>query len=258
MVLLATGKKASFRNGIANANGETSEMVSGGNTLRVLLGADALGGTLSVGGVPYTIDGARSVFSAKDAESKAVAAQLLAKWRNRPYAIVAISDGGKMDCLTVTVAAKGKVKVSGTTGNGAKISASAQLIVGADGRCMIPVVVAKKAKMSFGVWLEDGVATVTGIDNAVAGPTGKTIGATVDFGDLPAGYSRFPDAKTEALKLKLMAKNGAVKGSFKLSAVVNGRAKKVSVSVVGVQIGDVAYCVATVKRVASWTMTVTP
>ena len=258
VVFLDTGKKVSLKNGVAAADGSVSVMSSAGGDLAVQLGGEELGGILVRGGVEYGIDGARSVFAAKDAQSKADAAQILAKRKGRSYAIAIPTPDGRMDCLTATIGAKGKVKVSGTTGAGVKVSATSQLLCGADGRMMIPVVVSKKAKMSFGIWLEGSGVTVTGIEGAVAGETGKTLGATVDFGELPSGYSRFTDAKSEALKLKLTVKTGAVKGMFKLATTVNGRVKKASVSVTGVQIGGVAYCVATIKRVGSWLMTVSP
>ena len=53
---------------------------------------------------------------------------------------------------TLKAAEKGKAKVSGTLANGTKVSAKGQLIVGEEW-CCVPVVVSKKAKFAFAVWL---------------------------------------------------------------------------------------------------------
>lgn len=50
------------------------------------------------------------------------------------------------------------------------------------------------------------------------------------------------------LKLTYNQKTGAFKGSFKVHAVVNGRLKKYSASVVGIMVGDVGYGTATIKK----------
>lgn len=50
------------------------------------------------------------------------------------------------------------------------------------------------------------------------------------------------------LKLTYNQKTGAFKGSLKVHAVVNGRLKKYSASVVGIMVGDVGYGTATIKK----------
>ena len=50
------------------------------------------------------------------------------------------------------------------------------------------------------------------------------------------------------LKLTYNQKTGAFKGSFKVHAVVNGKLKKYSASVVGIMVGDVGYGTATIKK----------
>lgn len=259
VVLLKTGRKIKFKNGFADTNGVVSVMKSAGCSLRVLLGADALSGTMTIDGTEYAIDGARSIFSAKDQRSSAKATQILAKWKNRSLAIAVINSSGKMSCITAAVGAKGKVKIAGVAGNGAKISANAQLAVGADGRMAIPVVITKKTKMAFCIWLAGDDVAVLGLDGTViSGLSGKKIGSTVDLGVVPDGYSRYSSAKSEAFKLKLKGRAGEVKGTFKLLKTGNGTSKKVVVSISGVLIGNKAYCMATIKNGKSWIMTVTP
>ena len=50
------------------------------------------------------------------------------------------------------------------------------------------------------------------------------------------------------LKLTYNQKTGAFKGSLKVHAVVNGKLKKYSASVVGIMVGDVGYGTATIKK----------
>ena len=73
--------------------------------------------------------------------------------------------------MSVTIAKKGKVKVSGTV-KGVKVSATSQLLVGAEA-CCVPVVITKKANLAFNLWLmADGSVEVVGLDGAVAGKAG--------------------------------------------------------------------------------------
>lgn len=53
------------------------------------------------------------------------------------------------------------------------------------------------------------------------------------------------------LKLSYTQKTGAFKGSFKVYAVVNGKLKKYSATVVGIMVGDTGYGTATIKKFPS-------
>lgn len=256
-VQLADGtKKLSFKNGVADETGAITAMSANGWTLAPAVGVDGLGGTLVNGSKKYELDGVRNIFTAKDAASKAAAGKALGAYQG-VYCLA--WDAG---CLTVTVAAKGKAKVAGTV-NGVKVTATSQLLVGAGCAC-VPVVEFKKAYFAFNLWLEGGKVEVGDVEGAeqvapfgaVAGKAGTQLGAAITIGELPAGYSRFEDAKSEAMKLKLNAKTGAISGSFKVFTLVNGKQKKASVAVTGVQIGSVGYCTGTIKKVGSVPITV--
>ena len=78
--------------------------------------------------------------------------------------------------LSVTVAAKGKVKVHGTMIDGAKVNLTSQLLVG-EKRCCIPVAVplySKKGGFAFNLWLHDDgtmeVGNLSAWDAAAAKP----------------------------------------------------------------------------------------
>ena len=117
----------------------------------------------------HAIFGARNVFSAKDAASKTAAAAIEKKW------IGAVNVVGDGVVLGVTVVKKGKVKVAGTV-NGAKVSATSQLLVGAEA-CCVPVIITKKANLAFNLWLtDDGEIVVRGAEGLIADKAGALQG----------------------------------------------------------------------------------
>lgn len=254
IVPIATSKKVSFKNGVADLAGGISSMSANGWVLAPTVGVNGLGGILTYGSAVYVIDGARNVFTAKDSEAKAVASR--ASSYLGAYAM--IWDDGQ---LTISIAAKGKVKIAGSIA-GTKVSASSQLLVGRDCAC-VPVVIGKKVKLAFNLWLVNGEAVldnlvwsggtgVLSLPGLIYGRVGTTVGDRIEIGALPAGYFRYEDRSSEAMKLKLTVKTGAIKGSFKVYKVdARGRKKSVTVSVEGVLLGNVGYCNATIKKVAT-------
>ncbi len=134
---------------------------AGGRALSLALGADGVTGTYG----PYLIDGAQNKFMSRDANDKAVGAAVLARWQG-VYA-VACKDAAGWSGFSLTVAAKGKVKVQGVLADGTKVSTTSQLLVGEGGVCVIPVVIAKKANVAFNVWLTEDGMEVVGIDGEV-------------------------------------------------------------------------------------------
>ena len=155
----AVGTKVSLKGDLDVDSGAISIMTKDGRALDLELGENGIVGTFG----DWEIDGARDVFTSKASADKAVANDMLVKWQGTLALVFA--DGS----LTVTVGAKGKVKVSGTLADGTKVSASAQMVVG-DELCSIPVVVAKKGvNLAFCVWLSrDGAsADVVGLGEDV-------------------------------------------------------------------------------------------
>ena len=153
-------------------DGPTTIQLVGGDACTVVLGAEGLSGSYGA----YTIDGSRNFFSSKDKSEQGAANDLLTKWLG---AVNVVWDGGN---ASVSIAKKGKAKVSLTLANGTKATASAQLLVGEKLLC-VPVVVTKKANLAFALWLPlgDGQVIVDGLGNgAVAGKPGA-LGAGAKF-----------------------------------------------------------------------------
>ena len=160
------------------ADGPTTVMLVGGDTCEVTLGTYGMKGKYG----DYYIDGARNVFSSKDASDKAVAAKILEYWKGAVN--VAWEGSHGWNGISVSIANKGKAKVAGTLSDGIKVSANAQLIVG-EKWCCVPALVTKKANMSFILWLPrngngSGAIGVIGIEDAAVGKPGalKQSGAT--------------------------------------------------------------------------------
>ena len=135
----------------------------GAEECSVMLGAYGITGYYGA----YVIDGARNIFSSKDKGDIAEAKDALDKCLGSR---MVIWDGGS---VSVSIAAKGKVKVSGTLASGAKVSATAVLLVGEEWNCVS--VAAPKANLSFVLWLSrDGKTTmVEGLgDDVLVGNAG--------------------------------------------------------------------------------------
>ena len=148
-------------------NGPTTVELVGGEACAVTLGAKGMSGTYG----SYVIDGALNVFASKEATDKAVATATLGKWQGAVN--VAWEGAQGWNGLSVSIANKGKAKVSGTLADGTKVSANGQLLVGEEW-CCVPVLVTKKAKLAFEVWLKrDGTESlVAGLASAVVGKPG--------------------------------------------------------------------------------------
>ena len=221
----AGGKSAKFK-GTMDASGHFT--AAGGVDL--LFGADAVKG--SAGG--FLIDGSRSVFASKRAADKATASAILAG-RKQVYP-VAWKDGDGWSSLTVSVAAKGKVKVSGVLSNGTKVSAKGQLLLGDGIDCVVAVSTKKNAPLAFAMWFTAEGIVVEGLgDGAIAGTGVSNVssGAVFRCGLLADGLAvavngkkwTVQSDKELSLKLTYAAKTGSFKGSFKLGgrkATVNG------------------------------------
>ena len=284
-VQLADGlKKISFKGGVADESGRVTGLTAAGHTLDISLGVDGMGEAMD----GKSVDGARNFFSAKDADSKSIAAAIEKKW------VGAVNVVGDDVILSVTIAKKGKVKIAGTV-KGVKVSATSQLLVGAEA-CCVPVVITKKANLAFNLWLmADGSVEIVGLEGAIAGKAGllksgakfRTGGGFIEAA-LPGLYSEYlpngvgvtqsgskwvvaggakagklalvkgtseiDSAKSKftdnmsGLKLTYKAKDGSFKGSFKAYALENGKIKSYTVNVTGVMIGAKGYGTATLKK----------
>ena len=136
-------------------------------TASVKLGAEGLVGYYKDSdGKSYAIQGGRNVFSARDEKAKARAATLVKGYW--PIALATEKNGGSAFAngysgLSATVGNKGKVKVTGTLGDGNKVNVSAQAVMGEGGKAFVPVV-EKRGAYSFMLEFANGrLSAVTGL-----------------------------------------------------------------------------------------------
>ena len=136
-------------------------------TASVKLGAEGLVGSYKDSdGKSYAIQGGRNVFSARDEKAKARAATLVKGYW--PIALATEKNGGSAFAngysgLSATVGNKGKVKVTGTLGDGNKVNVSAQAVMGEGGKAFVPVV-EKRGAYSFMLEFDNGrLSAVTGL-----------------------------------------------------------------------------------------------
>ncbi len=156
LTLLGDPKKRSYK-GTMSKRGIAELTCNGKGNLSLCLGTNAMWGEVE----GLSVSGARNVF----AKAGDPLAAVLSRWQGT-YTLVletvdAEGSGASLawgySGLSLTVAAKGKVKIQGTMVDGAKVNVSSQLLVG-EKRCCIPVVAplySKKGGFGFNLWLQD-------------------------------------------------------------------------------------------------------
>ena len=151
-------------------------LVKGGSsaTAGIKLGANGLVGYYNApDGKSYAIQGARNVFSAKDADAKARAASLATGFWTLALTngVTDVAFARGTGALSVAVKAKGKVKVVGWLGDGTKVSLSTTGIMGDDGLFAVPICL-KQGGIFFLLKFKDGrLMDVEGLSEWK--PTGK-------------------------------------------------------------------------------------
>lgn len=126
-----------------------------GRTLDLLVGADGIAGVFD----DYGIDGARNVFSSRDAGDREWSSYVLRQFSYESAVTLAWESTREEDgtsCgwngLSVKVGSAGRTKVAGTLADGTRVSATAQLII-VGSQCCIPVVVDRKPyRLAFCLW----------------------------------------------------------------------------------------------------------
>lgn len=141
-----------------------------GRTLDLLVGADGIAGVFD----DYGIDGARNVFSSRDATDRERASHVIGQISysygtvNLAWESTREEDGTPCgwNGLSLKVGSAGRTRITGTLADGTRVSATAQLIlVGGypDGeQCCIPVVVDKKPhRLAFCLWFLEDITLCT-------------------------------------------------------------------------------------------------
>ena len=163
--MTVNGKKTSFVSESVERVDRPLSIGRGVMRLTAQFGESGLTGAVTVAGTQvYRIaGGSRDVFKAKDAQAVAKAARcpmgtwgvVLKSSDVEPASPFARGDGS----LSIKVKSKGKVSVTGTFGDGTRISKSLQLIMGDDGVACIPLAISaygKKGGLGFVVWFKNG------------------------------------------------------------------------------------------------------
>ena len=207
--LAAEAKKISISGEYDLGAGGAQSFATKGRTVVLTLGANGLTGAFE----GCAVEGVVNVFSLKDADSKRKAGEAESRY------VGAYNVFAEEGAFTVTVAKKGKVKLSGMLAGGTKVSAAAQLLVGEGGAC-VPFAVAKQG-LAFAVWFgEEDETSVVGLADAIAGPS-----ANINI--VGSGDAFHVDA--EALLVVLRAKVSGMEKPLAefipngLSVVPNGR-----------------------------------
>ena len=152
---LMGGKKVTVKGGLDIATGRFEATDNSGRVLSLLVGANSLSGSYG----SYFVDGAQNKFTTKNAASKAVGSAVLDKCNGvTTMAWRLAGDGSPYHTLSVTIAAKGKAKITGTLADGTKVSARSQLIVGESWSCVPVICVKKGVSLAFNLWLPNGTA----------------------------------------------------------------------------------------------------
>ena len=165
-VQLLAEKKMTVKGTLDTRTGRFEATDKSGRALSLLVGVNSISGTYGT----HFIDGAQNKFSTKNAASKVIGSAVLDKWKGAvTMAWRLAGDGSPYHTLSVSVANKGKAKITGTLADGTKVSAKGQLIVGENWSC-IPVVYAKKnVRLAFNLWLPNGTAATSAAAPEVAG-----------------------------------------------------------------------------------------
>ena len=214
-----TTKKLSYK-GTMGEDGWATLSCGGQPDMNLFFGIDEMKGDLGAG---CTVAGARNRFTSRERDEAAKANGELAPWLQAIN--VTWPDGATgWNGIGVTVAKKGKVKISGTLAAGTKVSASAQAIL-TDSSIKVPVVNVKKSAFAFSLSLPlgGGGVEVAGLPGALAGePKPLANGAefkmdAATFGTLLEGDTAFAGYLPDGISVrqdgtKWIVANGARAG----------------------------------------------
>ena len=193
-------KKVTVKGDVDVAEAELVKSATDGRVLDLVFTRDTIFGTFD----DYQIEGVRNLLASTAKGDKGSAAKTKAEGvfnLLKGNYVMAYGDEYGYNGLSVSIMAKGKVKVSGKLANGTSVSTTSQLIVGDDYSC-IPVIYTKKdTLLAFNVYFSnDGAeATVFGYYDAVISPVGGLTDecAFVIDGDL---YGLFDEVGYELLE----------------------------------------------------------
>ncbi|MBQ7189552.1 MAG: hypothetical protein IJR99_09085, partial [Kiritimatiellae bacterium] len=179
-ISLANGKKTKITGNVNLSTGAGSGGLAG-----LYLGAKCVGGRVAKVGI---LDGGADAAKAKDASALSV----LSKFSGKSYVIALAPDDPDAyaqrgySTLSLSMAAKGKAKVSGVLADGTKVTASGMMTVG-DTYCCVPVIYSKKSRFGFVAWFDKNTREL--VDVTALTPWKNTVkpAFTMDWGVIASG-----------------------------------------------------------------------
>ena len=149
-ITMAGGVKTDAKAEMDMSVGKLEAFAKNGKSLKLTFGANDLSGTFD----NYEVDGARNIFTSKNAADQANANAALGAWKGA-YTVVWESGTG-YTVISASIGAKGKAKATGFLSNGTKFSASGQFIVGEKENCVVLVSKNQNVPLAFNLWLISG------------------------------------------------------------------------------------------------------
>lgn len=161
VMVVGQPKKLTFK-GVMSSSGNATLVCGGQSDLTLAFDADTMSGNQG----SLTIAGVRNLFTSKDTAEVSMANTRLQPWLG---AVNVVWDAGY---LTATVAAKGKVKVSGMV-DGKKVSSTSQFMLDKAAN-LIPVIVTKPTGLAvlMSLPVDGGEASVSGLGSSQVGKPG--------------------------------------------------------------------------------------
>lgn len=294
-VQIAGGRKMTLKGIAGGAEGEVVSLRKTGSALAVTvtIGAEGVVGSYSDGAANYFVQGARNPFKGTDAAAKARARAVKVGF----WTFALMNAGGESSPLadgyssfSVSTTPKGKVKVKGFLGDGSRVSASSQVLMGEGGKVLVPVIGKKGAfsmMLEFDNWELSAVKGISGWKTATASAQWSpcaVLGAALGAGTPPdTMYLRIGDFDSSAeingmtiaispandtvasngrkwtgtkgvsdLKVTFSPKDGTFKGSFNVYVTHGERMRKLKAKVSGVVVGGVPHGTAVIMKKVSW------
>ncbi len=221
-----------------------------GSSLSLKLGAESLSGTF--GG--YELDGARNVFLAKDAESKARAAALNAAWVGS-YVATWPGEAGGWNGLSVKVGNRGRARAIGRTSTGVRFTVYTQLMQG-ERECAVAVGwTGRKSSAASLLWFcEDGkTVECESRPNGIAAQVSEFSGGVAPSSQFHVGVAGIVASD---LKLRFSNWKEGFTGSFNVYVQEGKKTKTLRATVSGVVVDGKGYGTAVIPGVGAVPVTI--
>lgn len=295
-VKMADGRKITLKGTAEGDEGEVIRLVKSGSavSVTVLIGAEGVGGYYSDGKISYLVQGARNPFKGTDAAAKARAGALKRGFwtfslMNEGHGRTPLANGYSSFSVSTAVV-NGKVKIAGFLGDGSRVSVSSQVLMGEEGKVLVPVIGKKGAfsmMLEFDNWELSAIRGVSGwssVKTSAKWLPYAAFGGTLGAGTVPdTMYLRLSDFDSSAgidgmaiavspvndavvsngrkwkgtkgvsdFNVTYYQKDGTFKGSFNVYVKRGELVRKLKAKVSGVVVDGVPHGTAVIMNKFSW------